>query len=157
MASESTEITVLVKDIPSVKELLQSYKDRAEWAEAQIEALIAESLIEIPEELLWTIRVCECGAIHDCPEAGCPHCGSLVNHRHVVVPTIAHLGLLQRREAALKKQFDETLRDRLDGWIDHHQKKQPEAERYGNALAAESHRSAREAFEEVRREVSDEC
>jgi hypothetical protein len=74
----------------------------------------------------FPVRVCECGAIHDRPEKGCPECGSVIARE---VFEAVPLAALQDREA-------EEKRARKAAWDRH----QAELQDYVEANCSQKHR-----------------
>ena len=60
---------------------------------------------------VFPARICECGAVHDRPEAGCPECGSLIAREAGDAVFVADLG---RLEESFKERVREELRDGLE-------------------------------------------
>jgi hypothetical protein len=49
----------------------------------------------------WTIRICECGCVHDRPNAGCPECGSVIAKDALEVIPADSPNVLSKEEARL--------------------------------------------------------
>ena len=54
---------------------------------------------------MWTIRVCDCGCVHDFPDTGCPSCGSHARKTYEVVPA----SRLSLAEKGAEKNLDQAL------------------------------------------------
>lgn len=60
-------------------------------------------MAEETRDELWTVRECECGAIHDRPDAGCPECGSLDYETHEVEPVARADKAIEALRAAVER------------------------------------------------------